>query len=514
MTATTPRCDHPVWKDAAIDRRDADSQSASGNSSGSGDYLHVGPLVGNVQTDVLILGAGIAGLTTALQLLRSGRRVVVGEAKRVGAGTTAYSTGHLDATPEIGAIKLIDRFGDKARSITDLRVAAIDFIEQHASRDSDFRRISGFHYTENEDHEPQLRREQVAHNEIGLETTWHDSIELPQAASGFEVPRMGRINSRAYLMALAKQVIDAGGTIYEDTLIPSPTEDGPTSVETDQGVIQFDDFVAAGGCNFAQSIWMHVQAPAYQSYVCAVRTEVAIEDALYWDDDSPYHYVRRVHSTDPHWLMIGGADHRTGMDRPTESVQKLHDFVGDRYPGEITHTWSAEFYDNSDGVPLIGRAPGMTHHFVATGFSGTGLTWGTVAGRLIADLLLGNPVACQSILDPSRFGGSGLGAMAVEQTKSALAMVGYLTPDKTVDVESLQRGEGTVGKVDGREVAVCRDVDGCVHQNTSVCPHMGGRLAWNAAEQTWDCPLHGGRFAADGTRLYGPPEDDLTVPAT
>ena len=509
MPATAPRCDTPVWTDSAVDHAPADSLRRDAK------YLNAGKLTGNVQTDVLVLGGGITGLTAALMLLRGGRRVIVCDAKRIGAGTTAYSTGHLDATPEIGAVKLVDRFGQPtARQLTDLRIAAIDFIEQHAPPEADVRRISAFQYTENEAHETQLRREQVAANEIGLDTTWHDSIELPKAESGYEIKRMGRMDSRAYLFGLAQQVIDAGGTIYEDTLIPSPTEDGPTSIETEGGVVQFDDFIAAGGCNFAQSIWMHVQAPAYQSYVCAVRTDVAVQDALFWDDASPYHYVRRVRSDDPNWLMIGGADHRTGMDHPTESIEKLHGYVKERYPGEITHTWSAEFYDNSDGVPLIGRAPGMKHHFVATGYSGTGLTWGTVAGRLIADLLLGHPVACEATLDPGRFGGSGLGAMAVEQTKSALAMVGYLTPDKTVDLESLAPGEGTVGKVDGREVAVCRDVDGCVHQNTSICPHMGGRLSWNPAEQTWDCPLHGGRFAADGRRLYGPPEDDLTTPAS
>lgn len=507
-----------VWNDAILETEAAGRLPASeqpgaertSTADSPAEERKTAPPSGCWETDVLVMGGGITGLTAALELLRRGQRVVVCEAQWVGAGTSAMSTGHLDAAPECGAMSLMDRFGEaEARQLTSLRTSAIDWIEANTCRSADFRRVSGFAFTEDDSAEPSLRREQVAMQDLGLETAWHGRIGVPRAHSGVEIQNLGRMNSREHIFFLADQVRRQGGQIWEHSPVATPQEEDQDTVQVGEGTVRFQQFIAAGGANMAPSLRVHLQAPAYQSYVVAVRTEIEIADALYWDDQSPYHYVRRVRSDDPNWLIVGGADHRTGMGHPEQSLDELRDYVADRYPGEITHTWSAQFYDNSDGLPIIGRVPGRKQHFLATGFSGTGLTWGTAAGRMLADMIEGKPVPAAGVLDPGRIITSGLGSLAVEQTKSAISMVGYVTPDHSVDPDDLEIGEGRIGKVDGHEVAVCRDAQGCVHRHSAVCPHMGGRLNWNPVEQTWDCPLHGGRFAADGRRLYGPPHEDM-----
>ena len=97
----------------------------------------------------------------------------------------------------------------------------------------------------------------------------------------------------------------------------------------------------------------------------------------------------------------------------------------------------------------------------------------------------------------------------MDQVPAAASYAERVLPAKAIEAESLLPGEGAVGNVDGHFTAICRDREGHEHRNHPVCTHMGGTLHWNVAEQTWDCPVHGGRFKACGRRLYGPPQSPL-----
>lgn len=178
---------------------------------------------------------------------------------------------------------------------------------------------------------------------------------------------------------------------------------------------------------------------------------------------------------------------------------------------EIISQWSAELFEPTDGLPLIGRVAGKENVWIATGLSGVGLTLGTVAGELLAHEILGNP-RCDLAdrLTPSRFGISNVSNFLSEQTTSAANYAERLLATHEVVRQELQPGEGQVGKIAGEFVAVCRDKDGCEHRMNPVCSHMGGVVHWNEVEQTWDCPVHGGRFQPNGERLYGPPQEGLS----
>ncbi len=471
-------------------------------------------LSGVHKTQVAVLGAGLTGLSTAIELLERGYQVTVLEALVVGGGTTGGSSGHLDAHPEQGPKQFISALGeDKARIATRMRQEAIDLIEKRSAASSDFRRISAYQTSENPRDASQLRDELEAALRIGLEARWSERIPLPYAAVGYEISRMGRFQSMNYLENLLQIFLEKGGQIFEQSVASGPTESHPTELEVGDARIQFEHVVCAVHCNYTNAMRIYLQTPAYQSYVLCARVKNSCADALFWDNSSPYYYTRRANSSDPNMIVVGGCDHRTGKGDPLDAESRLREYVHQRYEvEEIISSWSAELFEPVDGLPIIGQVPGKENVWIATGLSGIGLTWGTVAGRMLAEQISGKPTELADELSPSRFGLGGAIKMAEEQFSSALNLAERVLPAGEVDVAELKPGEGKVGMVDGKFTAVCRDRCGNVHAHNPRCVHMGGVVHWNAAAQTWDCPVHGGRYAACGSRIYSPPESDLVAP--
>ncbi|WP_164103271.1 FAD-dependent oxidoreductase [Candidatus Laterigemmans baculatus] len=471
-------------------------------------------LEGVHKTQIAVVGAGITGLSTALELLQRGYQVTVCEASVIGAGTTAGSTGHLDAVPEQGARKLIKDVGlEDARQVVDLRLKAIDAIEQRSDANCDFVRIPTYQYSERRRDEESLRDDCDAAADLGLAATWSNSIPLEHAACGFTIQGMARFHCGRYLERLADLVVDAGGKIFEHTKVQCPTEKHEPELSAGGGRIEFEQAVIAVHSGYTASLRVYMMIPPYQSYVLAARLGNRLPDALYWDNDQPYHYIRRASSSAEDIYLIGGCDHHTGAGDERQAVADLEQYARSRFDvREIICSWSAEFFEPTDGLPLIGRDATSENVWLATGFSGVGLTWGTAAARLIAAQIHGSKTPLEERLSPRRFGSKHPATMAMEQLPGVADYAERVLPADEVDPDSLAAGEGCVGMIDGVHTAVCRTADGRLHRRSPICTHMGGVVRWNPVEQTWDCPVHGGRFDAEGCRLYGPPESDLETP--
>jgi Rieske Fe-S protein len=253
---------------------------------------------------------------------------------------------------------------------------------------------------------------------------------------------------------------------------------------------------------------LYAATPPYQSYILVAKVRRPPDDALFWDNSDPYYYVRRVGEDHESLILVGGCDHRTGAGDSVKATKCLEDWTHQRFEVEsIVQRWSAEFFEPTEGLPMIGLGPGKKNIWVATGLSGVGLTLGTAAATLIANGIEGKKITLEDAFSPNRMALSKDWVM--EQATATANLVERVWPASSVSTKDLDDGEGHVGKVDGQQLAVCRDLTGCIHKFDPICPHIGGVLHWNQAEQTWDCPLHGGRFTADGERLYGPPEADL-----
>lgn len=468
-------------------------------------------LTGGHRTDVLVIGGGITGLTTAIELADRGYLVTLCEAEVIGSGTTAASTGHLDAHPEMGPTKLIDKLGlEDAKTYTRLRLDAINRIERIADQASDFKRIAAYQYSEHDGDEENLREEWNAAVSLGLDAHWMDSIPISRAACGYRLNSMARVHIGNYLRGLTELAVQKGVTIFEKTLVSGVTEKETHVLKAGDSEVTFDHVVCAVHCNHTGAMTLYAATPPYQSYAIAAHVRDGCDDALFWDNSEPYFYVRLASSHDAKLIIAGGCDHRTGTSDEGQNLRRLEEWLHERFQVEgIAATWSAELFEPVDGLPMIGRGPGKKNAWIATGLSGVGLSWGTAAAALIADGIEGKPILLEKQLDPGRTGLSSPTSWLGEQATTTANYAERVLPSENIETDRIGEGQGKVGKLDGEHVAFCRDEDGCEHRLSPICPHMGGVLHFNEVEHTWDCPVHGGRFTASGERLYGPPESDM-----
>jgi Rieske Fe-S protein len=261
-------------------------------------------------------------------------------------------------------------------------------------------------------------------------------------------------------------------------------------------------------------VLLHTKIAAYRSY--AIAGEVAaFPDGLFWDTDDPYHYTRRQEIDGRSYLIVGGEDHRTGMKSDTDACyERLRAYARERFGMTSDRfRWSGQIVEPVDGLPMIGLNAAARHVYVATGFSGNGMTFGTLAGMMVSDAILGRQSPYADLYDPTRVLGV---SAAVEYVKENVVFPAHLVTDRLTSVnaeetpiQALKPGEGGIYPSDEGKIAVCRDGTGVVHACSSVCTHLGCDVAWNHAEQTWDCPCHGSRFTPDGKVLNGPAVSDL-----
>jgi glycine/D-amino acid oxidase-like deaminating enzyme/nitrite reductase/ring-hydroxylating ferredoxin subunit len=481
-----------------------------------GPATHFPPLEAAIEVDVAIVGGGITGLTAAAHLLRSGQRVAVLEANQIGSGTTGFTSGHLDATTDLPLHQMIFDFGQTAAGVvTTATREAIDQIEARCRSwpDCEFSRVPSYEFTESVAGLDGLHKQISAARKLGFNAWFTRQVPLPFPCSGaVHVASQGRFHSQRYLQHLADELQAQGCLLYENTAAPPPKSGAPTTFETDGGRVTANAIVVATHSPYLGISEFEFRVFPYQSYVIAARVDDDVVDALYWDDAEPYHYIRLASPNDPGLVIIGGCDHKTGQPiDERERFAELEQYAADHFAvRSIEQEWSAQLYNPADGLPHVGRVPGLPNVYVATGFAGTGLTWGTVAGTLIARMIQGQRHPLEDILSPGRLT---VLASAREMISENLDVMRRFVADrfgnKSVADEQIAPGCGQVVSQNGRLTAVYREPSGAIFHLSPVCTHAGCIVHFNEAERTWDCPCHGGRFTADGRRFSGPPASDL-----
>ena len=267
-----------------------------------------------------------------------------------------------------------------------------------------------------------------------------------------------------------------------------------------------------GHASLASATLFQTKLALYTSYVVAGRTEKGrIDDALYWDTADPYHFLRLDPHRDHDVVIFGGEDHKTGHAADTEACyDRLARTLATLVPGiEITHQWSGQVIETPDGLPYIGET--AARQFAATGFSGNGLTLGTLGGMMACDRLLERENPWKDLFDTGRKKVRGGLWDYIRENKDYPY---YLARDRFAGTEgrslrAVRRGEGKVIELDGQKVAAFRDESGATSVRSAVCTHMACLVQWNIAERTWECPCHGSRFKPNGDVIAGPAESPL-----
>ncbi len=473
------------------------------------------------EIDVLIGGGGVAGMTAALLLQRSGKRVAVVEASRVGDGESARSTAHLTELLDARQHRLESKFGrEGALLAAESTRAAIDRIDQFCTEFAfarEFSRVPAYLIARTQAQSDELQNELTALRRAGVDAAWTDRLPLQLESCGaVRVERQGLLQPLAYLVALAERLISAGGRIYEHTRILEVEDGEPCRVETSGGVFSAREVLVTTHTPVSSRVVLHTKLAAYRTYVVAARLEEPFPSGLFFDMEEPYHYLRGHSLVSGSYLLVGGEDHKTGHGDELSAFAQLQRWASDRFPAlGFEHRWSGQILEPVDGLPFIGTNPGDKHVFVATGFSGNGITFGTLSGMLLSDLVLGQRSPWAELYRPSRVKPLAAARTFMRENKDfpmALAKDRVASGDVEA-LEQVPRGEGRLLRTKAGMVAVHRDEQGDVTLRSAVCTHLGCHVQWNNAEKTWDCPCHGSRFDAAGAVLNGPATRSLGTAA-
>lgn len=493
------------------------------------------PVLGeDVEADVCVVGAGIAGLTTALLLGREGRSVVVVDQGPIGGGQTERTTAHLSNALDDRYVEIERMHGiEGSRLAAQSHSAAIDRIESIVAVegiDCDFQRLDGYLLFDESQPEDLLVRELDAAHRAGLADVQHiGRAPLGGIHSGpcLRFPRQAQFHPLRYLSGVANAVVRGGGRIFTGSHVESicggeedcssAPDQRPARVVTSNGcVVRAGAVVVATNTPVNDLLAVHTKQAAYRSYVLAARVPAGtIPRALFWDTMDPYHYARLATidadgagNPGHEVLVVGGEDHKTGQSDDAElRYDRLEAWARERFPGmgDVEHRWSGQVMETIDGLAFLGRNPlDADNVYIATGDSGMGMTHGTIAGMLITDLIVGRENPWETLYDPSRVSLRAAGRFAQEAANMAWQYTDWLTPGDVATPGYLLPGEGAVLRDGLTKVAAYRDEDSVIHRMSAVCPHLGGIVMWNSSENTWDCPCHGSRFDRFGAVLCGP----------
>ena len=478
----------------------------------------------DAEADVVVVGGGITGLTAAYLLAKAGKRVIVLERGRCAATDTGHTSAHLTMVTDTRLSELVKGLGrSHAQAVWDAGLAAIDTIDDIV-REHDI--DAGFEWVDAYLHAPlgddasdqgaDLEADEKLACELGFDAEYLESVPLV-GRPGVCFANQARIHPRRYLAGVAKAFVALGGQIHEHSEADEFSND-PRRVKSNGHTVTCEDVVIAthnplvGFGGMAGATLFQTKLALYTSYVVAGRVaRGVVPDALWWDTADPYQFVRVEPHRDHDVVIFGGEDHKTGQEKDTEACyRRLEDRLRAIVPTiELTHRWSGQVIETPDGLPYIGQS--ADHQYSATGYAGNGLTFGTLAGIMISDAILGRSNPWIELFDPGR---KALTRGLWDYVKENVDYPYYLIRDRFAGAEAkslraVRRGHGKVIERNGAKVAAYRDAAGKVTLRSAICTHLGCRVAWNTAERTWDCPCHGSRFKPTGEVISGPAEAPL-----
>jgi glycine/D-amino acid oxidase-like deaminating enzyme/nitrite reductase/ring-hydroxylating ferredoxin subunit len=480
------------------------------------------PLRADADTGICVVGAGIAGLTTAYLLVKAGRKVVVLDDGPVAGGETGRTTAHLSWALDDFYSRIERMHGaEGARVAAESHRASVDLIEQIVRAeaiDCGFERLSGYWFAEEAAGRKELEAERQAAMRAGAgEVELLDRIPgVPfTTAVAIRFANQAQFHPLRYVSALARAIVRDGGRIFCSSHVADLVKKSPRpEVKTSEGhTVTADAIVFATNSPVNDWVKMHTKQAAYRTYVVGVRIPAGtVSRSLYWDNLDPYHYVRLAEDDGGEVLIVGGQDHKTGQaDDQAERFDALIAWTREHFPGagDELYRWSGQVIEPNDYMAFIGRNPGDDHIYIATGDSGNGMTHGTIAGMLITDLILGRENGWRKLYDPSRISLRAAPEFLKENLNVAAQYRDLVGRGEVGSTDEIPPDSGALIRDGAKIHAVYRDESGALHSRSALCTHLYCVVDWNQTEKTWDCPCHGSRFDRYGKVVNGPAIEDL-----
>lgn len=477
-------------------------------------------------SDVVVVGAGITGLTTAVLLARAGKLVTVIEAQYVGAGATGNTTGKVSLLQGTKLSRIAKKHGrevllDYVTGNTEGRDWLLRYCEEHGL---DVQREDDYAYAQAADGVDTARSVLSAARTAGLDSAeWVEQADVPfPFRGGVRLPDQAQIDPMPFLNSLVTELETHGGTLLQGVRVTSISGTGPLRVsvqlpetsEQQQVSLTAQQVVLATGIPILDRGGFFARVKPQRSYCLAFDVPGDITRSMFLSVDSPTRSVRYAPTGGGEKLVVGGAGHTVGRaDSAAAGIEELTKWAVLHYPGAVrTHFWSAQDYTPIDELPYVGPLlPKFEKIFVATGFDKWGMSNGVAAALALSSQMLGGRMDWRRAFaswSPHEAAGLATALMSNLEVGFNLAK-GWVTPI-VASTATPSEGDGVVTGPPWH-LRAQSTVNGETHVVSPVCPHLGGIVSWNDADCTWECPLHGSRFAPDGSLLEGPATKSLTA---
>lgn len=467
----------------------------------------------NKKFDILIIGAGITGLTTAYLLKDCGFNIGIIEATKSGYGVTGYTTAKITIQHDLFYDYLINSFSmEEAKQYLKANEEGIRLIKRIINENNikcDYKEQTAYVYAASVNEVEDLKKELKAYEKLGIDGFYTDTVPIPNKAYGaIGVRNQGQFNPLKYLYSLYNILNQSNCQIYENVralnIVP---HDEHVDVETESGTIHADKVIVASHYPFDNSFGLYLRLYQEKEYVIAARTNEPPFEGMYINNNDPTYSLRYQFSDKENLLILAGGNHRVGeKDDENESYNELERFLNSNFKNpQIVSKWSTQDCMTYDKIPYIGRyTDSIDNLYVATGFKKWGMSHSGAAALILKNKILCIEDDYSGIFNPSRFTPVQSSKEFVSSVKSiALGFLNRLEEDLE-ELSKVNPGEGKIVDYDGKKVGVYRNEAGEYFCINPVCSHLKCALAFNEAEKTWDCPCHGSRFDIKGNILEGP----------
>ncbi|KAK3314219.1 FAD dependent oxidoreductase-domain-containing protein [Apodospora peruviana] len=506
-------------------------------------YPKFSPLTSDLETDICIIGAGIAGISTAYELVKRGKNVVMIEARDVLSGETGRTSGHLTNDLDDGYLEIAKKHGKAgAKAAAQSHAWARDRIGEISKQlgiDCEYRKLPAYDVSQypvgDKKHSQELKElkeEAEYQHELGIETRFDENLTVKgwsgkiDQRGGLVADNQATFHPTKYLSGVLEWLKQQHNfKCFTRTRAMSIEEKGveilgighkSAVIQTEEGHTIKAEYAVEATCVPLQKLSIITQLEFYRSYCIAIRVpRGSVEDCLLYDNAEEYKYVRLTACDEvDDYMVVGGCDHKVGQEETMPRFAELETWTRERFPqaGKVDYRWSGQIFEPVDYMAFIGKNQGMDKIFVVTGDSGDGLTHGVLAGRLIADEIDGVENEWASLYSPKRIGSilKSLPSMVSHDLQINAQYKRFLQSDIT-DIEDLAKGSGGVlNPKTSKPVAIYKDENGKVTTFSALCPHLKGVVCWNAAEKSFDCPVHGSRFSKEGICVSGPAKANLS----
>ncbi len=480
----------------------------------------------DLETQVCIIGAGIFGISTAYYLTQKGYNVTILERDKIANRVTGHTTAKITSQHGLIYHYLLNQYGKEfARKYYLANQKSIQEIEKIITQNQiecDFERQNSCVYTTNQSEIEKIEEELQALKELDIEASKTEKTPLPfEIVSGIEFKNQAQFNPIKYIDGLVKQITDAKGKIFENTICYDVKRDGDSYIcYTENNTVKAKYVVLASHYPFINFPGVYF-AKMYQSssYVIGIDTKSELFDGMYINIQSPIYSFRTAKDGNKKILLLGGGDHKTGENTSyQDSYGLLEEKAKQWYPNcEIKYRWSTRDCITLDKIPYIGEFSNtLPNMYVGTGFNKWGMTSSNVAARIITDKIDGKENEYSEVFEATRLNpivNKDEVKNMVSQTVKSLVVERIEESEKVINDETslddLKQETGQIIEWNGEKVGVYKDIEGKMFAVKPVCTHLGCILNWNGADKTWDCPCHGSRFDYTGKNLYNPALKDL-----